>query len=104
MKKQYKADIDICVVSIFACLLRSPEQAKQCPRKAHRPRKKASKPNSPKTLNLVSKSFSLIQEAVNINQSLFVLRRVITALSRREGGQEEDPWPGQVSRSYLRFG
>ncbi|CAE7029727.1 kif11-a [Symbiodinium natans] len=31
------------------------------------------------------------KEAVNINQSLFVLRRVITALSRREGGQEEDP-------------
>ncbi|CAE7314939.1 KIN12C, partial [Symbiodinium microadriaticum] len=30
------------------------------------------------------------KEAVNINQSLFVLRRVITALSRRDSSHEED--------------
>ena len=35
------------------------------------------------------------QEAVNINQSLFVLRRVITALSRRDSSHEEDTRPGE---------
>ena len=40
------------------------------------------------------------QEAVNINQSLFVLRRVIAALSRRDGGHEEDVQPSQRYVSF----
>ena len=46
-------------------------------------------------LSLLAPAPAPHQEAVNINQSLFVLRRVITALSRRDSSHEEDTRPGE---------
>ena len=48
------------------------------------------------TVNTSSKSSTRFQETVNVNQSLFVLRRVITALSKRDKGTETSGQVGHV--------